>query len=109
MSGDGSNHAISATPTAGTVYKAEESDGLNQPPPPALERYQTVSSVVIPKEVFESMYLSPYNRTHGDLRKVFGNPTPMSATSHQTGFRAQANFKSQAPHGIPDCINASRV
>lgn len=42
-----------------------------------LSRYQTASSVVIPREVFETMYLSPYNRTKGHLRSIFGNPTPM--------------------------------
>lgn len=42
-----------------------------------LERYQTASSVVIPREVFESMYLAPYTRTHGHLRSTFANPTPM--------------------------------
>jgi hypothetical protein len=42
-----------------------------------LSRYQTASSVVIPREVFETMYLSPYNRTQGHLRSTFGNPTPM--------------------------------
>lgn len=43
----------------------------------ALERYQTASSVVIPREVFESMYLSPYTKTRGHLRSTFANPTPM--------------------------------
>lgn len=42
-----------------------------------LERYQTASSVIIPREVFESMYLAPYHRTLGHLRSIFGNPTPM--------------------------------
>ena len=42
-----------------------------------LERYQTASSVVIPREVFESMYLSPYHTARGHLRSTFGNPTPM--------------------------------
>lgn len=42
-----------------------------------LERYQTASSVVIPREVFESMYLSPYNERRGHLRSIFANPTPM--------------------------------
>lgn len=42
-----------------------------------LSRYQTASSVVIPREVFETMYLSPYSRTKGHLRSTFGNPTPM--------------------------------
>jgi len=42
-----------------------------------LTRYQTASSVVIPREVFESMYLSPYRQQRGHLRSVFGNPTPV--------------------------------
>ncbi|OAL27907.1 hypothetical protein AYO22_03252 [Fonsecaea multimorphosa] len=42
-----------------------------------LTRYQTASSVVIPREVFESMYLSPYTQRLGHLRSTFGNPTPM--------------------------------
>lgn len=42
-----------------------------------LSRYQTASSVVIPREVFETMYLSPYNRREGHLHSIFGNPTPM--------------------------------
>ena len=42
-----------------------------------LTRYQTASSVVIPREVFESMYLSPYTPRLGHLRSTFGNPTPM--------------------------------
>ena len=44
-----------------------------------LTRYQTASSVVIPREVFESMYLSPYTQRLGHLRSTFGNPTPMYA------------------------------
>ncbi|KAH0847570.1 hypothetical protein FOPE_00814 [Fonsecaea pedrosoi] len=42
-----------------------------------LTRYQTASSVVIPRDVFESMYLSPYTQRLGHLRSMFGNPTPM--------------------------------
>ncbi|OQU94530.1 hypothetical protein CLAIMM_00879 [Cladophialophora immunda] len=42
-----------------------------------LTRYQTASSVVIPREVFESMYLSPYTQRLGHLRSTFANPTPM--------------------------------
>jgi len=42
-----------------------------------LTRYQTASSVVIPREVFESMYLTPYTQRLGHLRSTFGNPTPM--------------------------------
>ncbi|KEF52983.1 uncharacterized protein A1O9_10890 [Exophiala aquamarina CBS 119918] len=42
-----------------------------------LTSYQTASSVVIPREVFESMYLTPYTQRLGHLRSTFGNPTPM--------------------------------
>ncbi|KAK5313327.1 hypothetical protein LTR46_010931, partial [Exophiala xenobiotica] len=42
-----------------------------------LTRYQTASSVVIPREVFESMYLSPYTQRLGHLRSTFANPTPI--------------------------------
>lgn len=42
-----------------------------------LTRYQTASSVVIPREVFESIYLTPYTQRLGHLRSTFGNPTPM--------------------------------
>lgn len=51
----------------------KESDQQNE----YLTRYQTASSVVIPREVFESMYLSPYTQRLGHLRSTFGNPTPM--------------------------------
>lgn len=43
----------------------------------ALERIRTAGSVSIPPELFEKLYLSPENRVKGDLRKTFGNPTPM--------------------------------
>lgn len=42
-----------------------------------LERYQTASSVVIPREVFESTYLTPYIPKVGHLRSTFANPTPV--------------------------------
>ncbi|KAF4991918.1 hypothetical protein FDECE_13860 [Fusarium decemcellulare] len=42
-----------------------------------LSRHQTASSVVIPREVFESLYLTPYTPKLGHLRSTFANPTPM--------------------------------
>jgi len=38
----------------------------------------------ISPEVFEKLYLSPENAVAGDLRKTFGNPTPVfvSPSSH---------------------------
>ena len=34
-------------------------------------------SISISPELFEKLYLSPENRVAGDLRKTFGNPTPL--------------------------------
>lgn len=42
-----------------------------------LGRFATNASVAIPMEVFEKMYLNPQNIVKGDLRRTFGNPTPM--------------------------------
>jgi hypothetical protein len=43
----------------------------------ALNTIRTASSVSISLELFEKLYLSPQNVVRGDLRKTFGNPTPM--------------------------------
>ncbi|KAJ5388672.1 hypothetical protein N7509_011213 [Penicillium cosmopolitanum] len=45
-----------------------------------LRRYQTAESVLlpIPRDVFEKLYLSPKTPTAGNLRRTFGNPTPIS-------------------------------
>ena len=43
----------------------------------ALNRVRTAGSVSMSPELFEKLYLSPENRVKGDLRKTFGNPTPM--------------------------------
>jgi hypothetical protein len=34
-------------------------------------------TVTIDAELFEKLYLSPKNAVAGDLRKTFGNPTPV--------------------------------
>jgi hypothetical protein len=36
-----------------------------------------LESLSISPEVFEKLYLSPENAVKGDLRKTFGNPTPL--------------------------------
>ncbi|CAD6576801.1 MAG: hypothetical protein ASARMPRED_007886 [Alectoria sarmentosa] len=51
---------------------AEESNGA------ALHRIRTAGSISISPELFEKLYLSPENRVKGDLRKTFGNPTPIA-------------------------------
>ncbi|KAL8742651.1 MAG: hypothetical protein Q9184_008219 [Pyrenodesmia sp. 2 TL-2023] len=39
---------------------------------------QTNGSMTISPELFEKLYLSPENRVRGNLRKTFGNPTPLA-------------------------------
>ena len=48
-------------------------------PANALNRIRTTGSLSISPELFEKIYLSPQNRVAGDLRKTFGNPTPLYA------------------------------
>ncbi|KAI4128136.1 MAG: hypothetical protein LQ338_002873 [Usnochroma carphineum] len=49
-------------------------DGSGDP----LTRLQTAGSINISPELFEKLYLSPENRVKGELRKTFGNPTPLA-------------------------------
>ncbi|KAK3069532.1 hypothetical protein LTR53_012050 [Teratosphaeriaceae sp. CCFEE 6253] len=44
----------------------------------ALRRIRTTGSLSISPELFEKLYLSPQNRVAGELRKTFGNPTPLA-------------------------------
>lgn len=43
----------------------------------ALKQIQTAGSISISPELFEKLYLSPPNKVKGELRKTFGNPTPL--------------------------------
>lgn len=43
----------------------------------ALRRIRTAGSISISPELFEKIYLSPQNKVAGELRKTFGNPTPL--------------------------------
>lgn len=43
-----------------------------------LRRIRTAGTVSISAELFEKLYLSPQNVVKGDLRKTFGNPTPIA-------------------------------
>lgn len=51
--------------------------GIDDDSGDTLKRMRTAGSVNISSELFEKLYLSPANRVKGDLRKTFGNPTPM--------------------------------
>ena len=42
-----------------------------------LQRIRTAGAISMSAELFEKLYLSPQNAVKGDLRKTFGNPTPM--------------------------------
>ncbi|KAF4955617.1 hypothetical protein FSARC_11814 [Fusarium sarcochroum] len=44
----------------------------------ALEAVRSAASISMSPELFEKLYLSPPNAVKGDLRKTFGNPTPMA-------------------------------
>lgn len=44
----------------------------------ALRHIQRTASITITPELFEKIYLSPQNNVKGDLRKTFGNPTPLA-------------------------------
>ncbi|KAI5788336.1 hypothetical protein EDC01DRAFT_659675 [Geopyxis carbonaria] len=44
----------------------------------ALKTLRTAGSVSMSPELFEKLYLSPENKVKGDLRKTFGNPTPLA-------------------------------
>ncbi|KAL9595355.1 MAG: hypothetical protein Q9179_005018 [Wetmoreana sp. 5 TL-2023] len=44
----------------------------------AVTRLRTAGSVNISPEMFEKLYLSPETRVKGELRKTFGNPTPIA-------------------------------
>lgn len=61
----------------GPIGKDHEVLHPNEDPANALQRIKTAGSVSIPPELFEKLYLSPESKVKGDLRKTFGNPTPM--------------------------------
>lgn len=52
-------------------------DDQNMDHESALKRIRTAGSISISPELFEKIYLSPQNAVKGDLRKTFGNPTPV--------------------------------
>jgi hypothetical protein len=49
-----------------------------------LSKMDTAGSVMMTKELFEKLYLSPQTNVAGQLRKTFGNPTPLYVY-HRTG------------------------
>ncbi|KAH8700207.1 gpr1-like plasma membrane protein [Talaromyces proteolyticus] len=46
----------------------------------------SVPSIALPPEIFEKLYLSPQNKVKGELRRTFGNPTPLQALTNHRGL-----------------------
>lgn len=57
----------------GNPYQTAEDESSEA----ALNNVRTATSVNMSPELFEKLYLSPENRVKGDLRRTFGNPTPV--------------------------------
>jgi len=64
--------------TNGTNGGAYHMNDMNIDNDSALKRIRTAGSISISPELFEKIYLSPQNAVKGDLRKTFGNPTPLA-------------------------------
>ncbi|KAH6976981.1 GPR1/FUN34/yaaH family-domain-containing protein [Ilyonectria robusta] len=52
----------------------------------ALKQFRSAASVSMSPELFEKLYLSPMNEVKGDLRKTFGNPTPIALVGFLLAF-----------------------
>lgn len=75
---DDSNHTGTLNPNyPGGVNSTGSHLGNDVPSDTALRRIRTAGSISISPELFEKIYLSPQNAVKGDLRKTFGNPTPL--------------------------------
>jgi len=71
--------ANSQTSFAERKSEKEYANGLNSlEPDEALRQIRTAGTISLSPELFEKLYLSPENRVKGDLRKTFGNPTPLA-------------------------------
>lgn len=60
---------------ANPPYNTKEYDAATMD---GLQRLNTVSTINLTPEMFEKLYLSPQNKVRGELRKTFGNPTPLA-------------------------------
>lgn len=52
----------------------------------ALERLRSSGTVMMTPELFERLYLQPLSSVKGDLRKTFGNPTPLGLLGFVIGL-----------------------
>ena len=60
-------------------------------PDEALRRIKTSGAISLSPELFEKLYLSPQNSVKGQLRKTFGNPTPMYVADVCEGRKMDIN------------------
>ncbi|KAL8825587.1 MAG: hypothetical protein Q9191_004320 [Dirinaria sp. TL-2023a] len=77
---DFSNHQGNVNGTTSMQGRNPYDLNANDHPESALKRMRTAGSISISPELFEKLYLSPENRVKGELRKTFGNPTPLALT-----------------------------
>lgn len=52
----------------------------------ALHRLRSSNTVTMSPELFEKLYLQPLSPVKGDLRKTFGNPTPLGLLGFVLGL-----------------------
>jgi hypothetical protein len=69
--------ATAANDDQNSTQQDPNSNNAANNPFEALGRYVTNGSVMIPMEALEKLYLNPPSKVSGDLRRTFGNPTPM--------------------------------
>lgn len=98
--------------TNGNRGQAYHLDDTNMGHGEALNRIRTAGSISISPELFEKIYLSPQNAVKGDLRKTFGNPTPVYVSNpclqriHTNSSQCPTRFPSLPvsiilrPHGL---------
>lgn len=74
-----------------------------------IQRIRTVGSINMSAEMFEKLYLSPKNAVKGELRKTFGNPTPMYVLGCSPCSRNHLTELQQWPRGLHPCPDAPRL
>lgn len=47
-----------------------------------LRELRSAQSISMTPDLFEKLYLSPPNKVEGNLRRTFGNPTPMYGNTY---------------------------
>ncbi|KAK3186652.1 hypothetical protein K4F52_004693 [Lecanicillium sp. MT-2017a] len=64
------------------MSRKSEDLGMHDSAMEPLERLRTSNTVIMSPELFEKLYLGPQNNVKGDLRKTFGNPTPLGLVGY---------------------------